>query len=208
VAPGRKKIALYREYYGRDVEPPVLGNALEILRLSKNDGGEEAYAARYIDPATLGAGQETGTRLIDLWLRAGSCSRCGHAEVSVSSHCEKCGGERATVDVSPAPDNRVEPGIEMVKELLRERCADGSPLFVVFETCPEFLKERRNYGRHQAREKGDEGRLAPVKRDDHGLDTFRYLVAAGLEWQPRKEKPPPEGTLGRMFWEKRRQNAG
>lgn len=206
VAPGVKKIALYREYYGFDVEPPVLGNALAILKQSELDGGERAYHRRYIDPATLGAGQETGTRLIDLWNRAGFCRSCGATDCNRWGRCEKCGGERVTIDVAPAPDNRVEPGIELCKDLLRERCPDGTPLFVVFETCPNFLRERRNYGRHMAREKGDEGHMKPIKKEDHGLDVWRYLVAAGLEWVPPAAIVPTKG-IGKMFAEKRAKNA-
>lgn len=206
VAPGRKKIAVYREYYGFDVEPPVLGNALAILALSDRDGGERAYHRRWIDPATLGSGQETGTRLIDLWNRAGYCSKCKATDCNAWGRCEKCGGERVTIDVTPAPDNRVEPGIESVKDLLRERCEDGTPLLVVFDTCPNLLRERRNYGRHKAREKGDEGKLAPVKREDHGLDCFRYGVAGGLDWVPRAALRPTTG-IGRLLVERREKNS-
>ena len=112
---GRKKIALYREYYGQDVEPVIGtgrdgGNAANILALSRLDGGgEEVYEKALIDRATLGSGQETGKKLIELWRGAGV-------------RCEPC------------RDNRVEAGIERVKQLLGERAPDGSPLLVVFET--------------------------------------------------------------------------
>jgi len=207
VAPAAKKIVMYREYYGYDVEPPLLGNALEILRLSELDGGERAYHQRWIDPATMGAGQETGTRLIDLWNRAGYCASCGETDVNDWGRCQKCQGERVTIDVTPAPDNRVEPGIELCKNLLRERCADGSPLFVVFDTCTNFQNERRNYGRHIARERGDEGHMKPVKKKDHGLDDWRYLVAGGLEWVQPARIAPTSG-IGKMFLERRMKNKG
>jgi hypothetical protein len=202
VAPGRKKVVLYREYYGQDVEPPVQGNAAEILRLSAEDGGEAGYYASTIDPATLGSGQETGTRLIDLWNDAGFCKACGSEDLS-GERC-KCGGVRLTIAVTPAPDNRVESGIEAVKELLLERAPDGSPLLVVFNTLHNLEYERMKYSRQPMKEKGDEGRLKPVKREDHLMDTLRYLAAAGLDYhEPKRTNIPPEGTLGHEFWKRR-----
>ena len=194
VAPGRKKITAYREYYGQDVEPVIGkgclphgdvtaratdgGNAARILAASLPDGGEEIYHKAWIDPATQGSGQETGKRLIDLW--RGAHVRC-----------------------EPAPDNRVEPGIERVKLLLGEKAPDGGPLFTVWEGCTNFLRERRLYSRQPKREKGDVGPLKPWKRYDHLMDDFRYLVAAGLEFVPYVQPPPAAGTLAREFWEER-----
>jgi phage terminase large subunit-like protein len=191
VAPGRKKIALYREYYGEDVEPVVgrgldehgvpldRGNAANIRILSQEDGGEHIYQESIIDKATLGSGQETGTPLIELWEEAGV-------------RCEAC------------PDNRLEPGIERVKNLMAERAPDGTPLLVIFDTCTHYLRERRLYSRQPRREKGDDGPMRPVKRVDHTQDVLRYLVALGLEPAAPKPPPvPPQGTIGRKFWEQR-----
>ena len=221
VAPGRKKIALYREYYGEDVEPSVRGNALNVLRLSKGDGwgpeietpggaqtplrlGENAYVWRGIDRATLGAGQETGQRLIDLWNEVGVCSRCG-SEDGKGARCT-CGGERVRINVAPAMDNRLEPGIEAVKLLLGERAPDGSPLFVVFDTCTNFLRERRGYGRKPIveRKDRDEGNARPVKASDHAMDCWRYLALYGMEWKPWPAPAlPPQGTVARKILESR-----
>lgn len=211
VAPAGKKIAIYREYYGVDIHPSVEGNALNILRLSLIDGGERAFAERWIDPATLGAGQETGVRLIDLWNEAGYCSRCQKTTIVQGNpnRCGECGGERIRISVDPAPDNRVEPGIEKVKELLGETGPDGAPLLVVFKNLHHLFAERREYGRAEPNEKGDEDdrKRKPIKRKDHLLDCLRYLVAGGLVWKPRPRAPaPPAGSLARAFWEKRQQN--
>jgi len=212
VAPGSKKIVVYREYYGRDVTPAVEGNALNILRLSLLDGGEKRYAARWIDPATLGSGQETGERLIDIWNRSGYCIRCENTEASARDprRCAACGSERVTIDVDPAPDNRVESGIEKVRELLLERAPDGSPLLVFFDNLANLFAERREYGRHEPDpDKGDadDRKRKPIKRNDHLLDNLRYLIAAGLAWKPPAAPPPPDGSLARKMWEKRKENA-
>lgn len=121
-APGGKKHAVYREYYGEGIEPVVgdgesdHGNARNIRELSRLDGGEGAYADNWIDRATLGSGQETGTPLITLWHEAG-------------------------LEVGPCPDNSVESGIEQVKRLMLEVAPDGSPRLVIFETCANLLRE-------------------------------------------------------------------
>lgn len=187
VAPGRKKIVLYREYYGEDVEPVIgngrtdRGNACNIWKLSLGDGGQERYERALIDRATLGSGQETGTRLIDLW-------------------------RKAKVRVEACPDNRVEGGIEQVKQMLLEKAPDGSYLFAVFDTCKKFLWERQRYGRKPVRDKGDEGKMGPIKRDDHLMDCWKYLVSAGIEYKPVPLKRPPEGSLGDRLIKKRRES--
>lgn len=227
VAPGRKKIAFYREYYGEDLQPSVQANALNVLRLSRADvwagepdlggarvvrKGEDAYHWRGIDKATLGSGQETGTRLIDLWNETGFCSKCESVDPMVGNwrRCAKCGGERVCINVSPATDNRVEAGIEAVKQLLGEKAPDGSPLVVFFDTLTNTFKERRTYGRQPARDKkgSDVGPLRPIKRDDHLMDCLKYLALYGLEWHFAPAPPlPAEGTLARAIIE-RRQKAG
>jgi phage terminase large subunit-like protein len=172
----QEELVIYREYLGE--ERTIGQNAAEILKLS----GREGYAAKWIDPATLGRDAATGKRVIDLWNDEGA-------------------------DVAPAPDNEVQAGIEQVWEwLVGFRAEEGAarvPLFRVFRSCQRFLEERRGYRFHDAREKGDEGPVKPVKRADHLMDCWRYLVAAGPRWVPTVQGPPPEGTLAWRLWKKR-----
>jgi hypothetical protein len=74
----------------------------------------------------------------------------------------------------------------------------------VFRTCAGFLDERRTYRFHSLHERGDEGPVKPVKRNDHFMDAWRYAVAAGLRHVPVGAPPPADGTLGRRLWDARR----
>jgi phage terminase large subunit-like protein len=169
-------VVIYREHMGE--QQTTAQNATQILRLC----GAEHFADRIIDPAALGRQSQTGEREIDLWVKAG-------------------------VTVRPAPNNEVMTGIEAVWDLLSERAGvDGDrPRFRVFRSCTEFLRERRGYKFKEARDAGDEKGAAPVKRNDHLMDPWRYMVARGLRYVPARELPPAQGTRGRRLWEKRRE---
>jgi phage terminase large subunit-like protein len=169
-------VVCYREYLGH--ERTTAQNAAEIL---KRCGGER-YHDRLIDPAAMGRSSQTGEREIDLWIKGG-------------------------VQVIPAPDNAVMTGIESVWQMLAERAGvDGErPRFRTFRSNIEFLRERRGYKFQETREKGDEKGAAPVKRNDHLMDPWRYGVARGLRYVPVSARPPTEGTRGRRLWEKRRE---
>ena len=84
--------------------------------------------------------------------------------------------------VLPAPENAVLAGIEQVWILLKAtRGAGGLPLFRVFKDCALFREERRGYRFNSTKDRGDEGALKPVKREDHLMDAWRYAVAAGMK---------------------------
>lgn len=169
-------VVCYREYLGH--ERTTGQNAAEILKLC----GNERFTDLLIDPAARGRQSQTGEREIDLWIRAG-------------------------VHVQPAPDNAVMTGIEAVWELLGQRAGINGerPAFRVFRSCAEFLRERRGYKFHDTREAGDEKGAAPVKRNDHLMDPWRYAVVRGLRYVPLSAQPPAAGTRARRLWEKRRE---
>lgn len=174
-------VVLYREYTGE--ERTIKENAVAIRRLS----GHEGYARTWIDPAVLGRESAEGRRLVDLW----------HAE-------QRTAGDRSLVQ--PALDNEVLAGIEQVWKLLGERggLQGERPRFRVFRSCTGFLDERRTYRFHDVKQRGDEGPVKPVKRDDHLMDAWRYAVAAGLKHVAISAPPPADGTLGRRLWDARR----
>lgn len=80
--------------------------------------------------------------------------------------------------------NDVHHGVLLCRQDLAP-CADGVPRMRVLSTCTNFLKEIRSY-RHQ-KETRDENKDArpgrPTKQRDHLMDTWRYLVAGGLEYR-------------------------
>jgi phage terminase large subunit-like protein len=170
-------LVCYREYYGE--ERRIGENAAEIRRLS----GDERYAAEWIDPSTMGTDAETGVRVIDLW--------------------RKHLGNRIT----EAPDNRVQAGIEAVGEALAARGgAQGErPRLRFFRTLTRLAAERREYRWAEVRERGDVGREKPIKRGDHLLDCLRYFVAGRPQHRRAPAPALPEGTLGRLFQDDRRE---
>jgi hypothetical protein len=128
---------------------------------------------------------ETGQQVIDLWRYRGY--RC-----------------------APAPDNRRISGIERVKDLLVEMGgpAGDRPKFRVFKSCTEFLRERKNYRLPKEKAAGDEQTKVVVKRDDHVMDCWRYIVAAGLRYRqilpPPVPRPDPRiNPAGAAFWDAR-----
>ena len=64
---------------------------------------------------------------------------------------------------------RVASGINQVKERLCPD-ADGKPHLVIHDCCKGLIREFRLY--RWDKSAGDK----PVKRDDHGMDSLRYLV--------------------------------
>ena len=67
-------------------------------------------------------------------------------------------------------------GISKVRELFSRR----PPAVYIFKNCVNFIREIKGY----AWGKGD----APIKRDDHAMDEFRYYVMANVP-APKVEKP-------------------
>jgi hypothetical protein len=153
----------------------IVENSRAIAAMSAG----EQYAGSWIDPATLGTEAQTGRRVIDLY--------CEHG-----------------LDVVEAPDNRVQAGIERVGDLLQERMGNGRPRFHAFRHLQHFLRERRSYSWQPERPRGDAGPEKPVKRGDHLMDCWRYMVSAGMVFRPRPRPVPPAGTLGRRLYDRRR----
>jgi hypothetical protein len=137
----------------------------------------EKIAEYWIDPAAMGADVGTGLRTIDLW-------RAHFADMNV------------------APDNRVIPGIEQVKDALGERIG-GKPKLMFWRTLVELAEERRRYSWGTVKEHGDVGRDKPVKRDDHLMDCLRYFNAGKPVWVEAKAPVPQAGSLARLFWDER-----
>ena len=177
---------LYRDYKGQ--ERTIAQNAKAVRELGAGDGaGEEAYYDRWADPAILGRTGESGQRVIDLYDAEG-------------------------LKLSPAPNNRVLPGIELVKQaMLAKGGANGEhPQLRVFRSCLETLKERRLYRWPDARDRGDERQGVqerPEKREDHLMDCLRYLIAAGAGYRSSGRPLPPPGTVGRRLLSKRHERA-
>ena len=117
----------------------------------------ERIATRWIDPAEFGTNPGGG-------MKVGNLLASGYGV-----HC------------APAL-NDVEVGIEMVKRSLG--CGlDGEPRFYVWNSCVNFLKERAKYRRKSAQTFGQqthERRAVPVKKDDHLMDAWRYVMAGGF----------------------------
>lgn len=157
-------IIIYRSYHGNRLR--IAENAATINGLGIRGqwtGGAERYARTLIDPATAATDSESGITYQALWAKAG-------------------------INAKFAPDNRVGPGVEKVRNLLAE-CGgvDGRrPRLRIFSTCHELITEMRNY--HEKPENDDSDRDQtkenPVKREDHCCDCLRYDVAAGLNWVP------------------------
>lgn len=160
--------------------------AKEILRLS----GSERYGLDLIDPAVCQTNAETGQPEWSVWKANG-------------------------IHAIPAPDNRVQSGINRVWQLMNERVeipdTTGTTtiqkprLRVVKETCSEWLHERTRYRfkdivREPQRDIVD---FRPVKQNDHLMDPTRYLVAAGLRYiaEPRLA---PEGSYERQWQDMRK----
>lgn len=95
---------------------------------------------------------------------------------------------QAGLACAPA-QNDVEMGIELIRRDMMPGL-DGQPLFHVFRNQPEVIKEIRGYRRHKdVKDASKNERFdAPVKRNDHALDAFRYCRAGGLN--PRKKDDP------------------
>lgn len=174
--PDVNTVVVYRDYLAH--ECTIAQNAARIR--SYEDGGEYCQFS-YIDPAANATDAETGEKLIDRWRANG-------------------------VLCQPAPDNVVLTGIERVRDLMIERGGiDRDRMRLrVFRTCEHFLRERRQYRWPDERKKGDEGKEKPLKRDDHVMDCFRYIVAGGLEYvEPRLRRPRPDpetNPIGYAFW--------
>ncbi|HZN10478.1 MAG TPA: hypothetical protein VFC61_02305 [Blastocatellia bacterium] len=94
---------------------------------------------------------------------------------------------RAGVKTSPA-NNDVEAGVFEVMRRLEHRDAEGEPrpLLLISSACTELLREIARY-RLQPK---DDGSFGVVKKDDHGVDTLRYICQS-RPIAPRPRRKPP-----------------
>ena len=146
-------------------------------------GQSERIVVRWVDPAEFGTNPGGG-------MKVGNLLSTAHG-----LHCV------------PAM-NDVEVGIEMVKRGLTGGF-DGTPRFQCFRTLNNFLRERSGYRRRRHETYGlerDERSPNPVKKHDHLMDAWRYLMSGGFNYdQPENEReyegdmPPlvlgPDGSV-------------
>lgn len=85
--------------------------------------------------------------------------------------------QRSGLDVT-LPDKAVESGIQAVWEMLT------AGLIKVFRSCSAFIEEYEQYHRDE------KGRV--VKKNDHVMDAWRYLVYSGMK--RAKVQPPPKNS--------------
>lgn len=173
-----RRCGIFRDYMGR--EQRIADNARKIQELSLPEKG--SYAKDFIDPyAAEQRQQDSGERIIDLYKANG-------------------------LDCQPWIRHQILAGIEKVKAKLASRAPDGNTEFFVFSTCHEFLRERQAYRWPERKDTGDEKqglREKPEDRENHAMDCWRGAVMEDLKFIPWVPPPPPEGTLGRMFWDER-----
>ncbi len=85
----------------------------------------------------------------------------------------------ANMQMSPA-NNSVYEGIDYVKWLLQVCPVNGKPrLRIHKKNCPNLVREMRTYRWIRGTENGrnpTDSRGVPLKKDDHAVDTLRYLV--------------------------------
>lgn len=176
ISPDRRSY-VYRELYehattARTIADKIYGAEGWSLNGAWRDDGSDVYAAkwlinpevsepitqRWIDPAEFGSNPGGG-------LKVGNILAGEHGIVCVPAR------------------NDVEYGIEMVRRTLVPGW-DGIPRTQIFSTCRNFLKERAKYRRRNPRtfsRDTNERKAAPVKKADHLMDCWRYIVAGGAE---------------------------
>jgi len=84
--------------------------------------------------------------------------------------------------------NDVEYGINLCQRTLMAGL-DGTPQLRVFRDCTLFLKEIRSYRRVRDVRDGTKAERSdkPVKRNDHLLDCWRYIIAGQPEYRTRSD---------------------
>ena len=137
---------LYGEHYRAEAQPAVHAGAIQA---------RGKWIRGVIDPASAGASQVDGTRLIEVYRSLG-------------------------LNIEPA-ENSVEAGILSVNDRL------STGRMKVFSNLSNWRREFRLYRRDE------KGRI--VKKDDHLMDTTRYLVVTGISRMTvRPHAARPEDT--------------
>jgi len=91
-------------------------------------------------------------------------------------------GEEEPLIAEGCDADDVEAGVALVKASMMDD-VDGVPRLRVFRSCTNFLKEIRMYRRIKDNSSDKHERNAvPVKRDDHLLDTLRYMELGGIRY--------------------------
>ena len=83
-------------------------------------------------------------------------------------------------------NNSVLAGINRIKYLLKNK------KIFVFSTCSKFIEEMNSYRWKTDQNKQLWATEAPVKKDDHSVDAFRYLIMT--------KSPPPEMARNYWYW--------
>jgi len=171
VAPDTKFV-IYRELYE---------TAKHYTQIVKQIFAAEGYT--YSFEAKAWQMQPTTERVVIRWIDPSAFGHHESGELRVGSLLAM---PPYNLFCAPA-QNDLEVGIEMCARSMMPGL-DGIPQMRVFSTCRNFIKEIRGYRRHrdsQDRSK-NERRDAPIKRQDHLMDCFRYMMLGGLNW----EAPP------------------
>jgi len=94
--------------------------------------------------------------------------------------------ERYGLIVTPA-DNSLRPGLEDCRFWL-EDLADGKPALQVFNTCENFLEERRRYKYRPPTSKlnSNEPIEDPIRKHNHLMDCWRYIAREKPSWNKKE----------------------
>lgn len=89
-------------------------------------------------------------------------------------------------------DNQVSTGITRIQEYLQLNESGDTHLYIFKDKCPNLVNEFRNYkykeyNDNMKRQKNEPEE--PVKKDDHAVDSLRYMVMTRPA-TPQKEKKP------------------
>ena len=98
--------------------------------------------------------------------------------------------ERYGINSIPA-EKSLRPGIEACRQWLMPHHADGPPVFRVFNTCTNFLEERRRYRirTKMARRDSNAPIDEPIRANNHLMDCWRYIAVMNPRWE---DKDPTE----------------
>ena len=144
---------VYDEYYSTDQNRTVHDHLKEIADRHEWPEFSSAYGVTFADPSDPG-----NIRL---------ASKFAHYEPDYRNFNIQ------------AASNRVLEGIEYVRWLLKAD-ANGRPRVMIHrKNCPKLTMQMKTYRWMRGADSGrnpTDGRMAPLKKDDHAVDALRYLV--------------------------------